>query len=161
MPASPTHTAAYLADFLDPSPFPLQRFLIRISLQSSSSSACVQLPRLQSDIPCGLSHLCCPHTWDRRGAPSRAVDTRRTGAQVFVVVSSKLKSRNRVVGDPISVPLSYPFMPFMFRDTHPACGSCHGCERGPVSLKVKGIQWPTYYGLRRGIGTSVANQVTG
>jgi len=27
------------------------------------------------------------------------------------------------------------------------------------TLKSKQIQWPTYYGLRRGIGTSVANQV--
>jgi len=27
------------------------------------------------------------------------------------------------------------------------------------TLGTKGIEWPTYYGLRRGIGTSVANQV--
>jgi len=27
------------------------------------------------------------------------------------------------------------------------------------TLKAKQIQWPTFYGLRRSIGTSIANQV--
>jgi hypothetical protein len=47
----------------------------------------------------------------------------------------------------------------------------HGAKNGPLSLdflareqimptlKAAGIVWPTYYGLRRGIGTSVASQL--
>ncbi len=82
------------------------------------------------------------------------------------------KTEGSVTPVPVIEPLRTILSDLREADGNPQTGwILRGVKKGPLSLdflarehiiptlRAKGIDWPTYYGMRRGIGTSVANQV--
>ena len=82
------------------------------------------------------------------------------------------KTEDSVIPVPVIEPLRSLLRELREADGNPEAGwILRGLKNGPLNLdylareliiptlRAKGISWPTYYGLRRGIGTSITNQV--